>query len=107
MDERKDKRSIREDMKRKKREKGDHSSSRDSVKRRDDEASRTVKFTPLVMPVDKILMQIQDDHTLKWPKPLYSSPSVHNKKKYCCFHKDYEHYTKDCRDLKEKIRELI
>ena len=52
------------------------------------------------MPVDKILMQIQDDHTLKWPKPLYSSPSVRDKKKYCCFHKDYK-------DLKEKIRELI
>ena len=55
-DVRKDKRSIQEDRKGKKREKRDHSSSRDSVKRRDDKASRMVKFTPLVMPVDKILM---------------------------------------------------
>ena len=88
-DVRKDKRSIQEDRKRKKRERGDHSSNRDSVKRRDDKASRMVKFTPLVMPVDKILMQIKDDHTFKWPKPLHSPPSVRDKKKYCCFHKDH------------------
>ena len=35
-DKRKDKRSIREDLKGKKKERGDHSSSRDNVKRRDD-----------------------------------------------------------------------
>ena len=28
-------------------------------------------------------------------------------KKYCRFHKDHDHYTKDCRDLKEQIEELI
>ena len=33
-------------------------------------------------------------------------PSVRDKK-YCCFHKDHDHYTKDCRDLKEQIEELI
>ena len=32
------------------------------------------------MPIDKILMQIKDDHPLKWPKPLNSSPSARNKK---------------------------
>ena len=56
---------------------------------RDDKASRMVKFTPLVMPIDKILMQIKDDHAFKWPKPLYSSPSVRDKKKYYRFHKDH------------------
>ena len=88
-DVRKDKRSIQEDRKGKKREKGDHSSNCDSVKRRDDKASRMVKFTPLVMPVDKILMQIKDDHAFKWPKPLHSPPSVRDKKKYCRFHKNH------------------
>ena len=106
-DVRKDKRGIQEDPKGKKKERGDHSSNHDSVKRRDDKASRTVKFTPLIMPVDKILMKIKDDHTLKWPKPLHSSPSARDKKKYCRFHKDHWHYTKDCRDLKEQIKELI
>ena len=34
-------------------------------RRRDDKSNRTVKFTTLVMPVDKILMQIKDEHYLK------------------------------------------
>ena len=32
---------------------------------------------------------------------------MHDKRKYCRFHKDHRHYTKDCRDLKEQIEELI
>ncbi|XP_065618123.1 uncharacterized protein LOC136062684, partial [Quercus suber] len=59
------------------------------------------------MPVDKILAQIKDEHYLKWPRPLHSSPNVHDKSKYCRFHKDHGHYTEDCRDLKEQIEELI
>ena len=53
------------------------------------------------MLVDKILAQIKDEHYLKWPRPLHSSPKVRDKKKYCRFHKDHDHYTEDCRDLKE------
>ena len=82
-------------------------SSRESVKRKDDKLSRTIKFTPLVMLVDKILMQIKDDHALKWPRLLHSSTNIRDKKKYCHFHKDHNHYTEDCRDLKEQIEELI
>ena len=52
-------------------------------------------------------MQIKDDHSLKWPKPLKCSPSSRNKKKYCHFHRDYGHYTGKCRDLKKQIEELI
>lgn len=59
------------------------------------------------MPVDKILMQIKDDHALTWPKLLYSLPNIHDKKKYCHFHKDQGHYMEDCRYLKEHIEELI
>ena len=66
-----------------------------------------VKFTLLVILVDKILMQIKDDHYLKWPKSLHSSPNVCDKRKYCRFHKDHDHYIEDCRDLKEQIGELI
>ncbi|XP_065623282.1 uncharacterized protein LOC136064862 [Quercus suber] len=79
----------------------------DKVRRKDDKSPRMVKFTPLVMPVDKILTQIQDEHYLKWPRPLHSSPSVRDRSKYCRFHKDHGHYTEDCKDLKEQIEELI
>ena len=74
---------------------------------KDDKRTRIVKFTPLVMPIDKILMQIKDEHYLKWPRPLHSSPHIRDKNKYCRFHKDHGHYTEDCRDLKEQIDELI
>ncbi|XP_065625242.1 uncharacterized protein LOC136065655 [Quercus suber] len=77
------------------------------VRRKGDKSPQTVKFTPLVMPVDKILTQIKDEHYLKWPRPLHSSPSVRDRSKYCRFHKDHGHYTEDCRDLKEQIEELI
>ena len=76
-------------------------------RRRDDKSTRTIKFTPLVMLVDKIIMQIKDEHYLKWPRPLHLSPHVRDKNKYCRFHKDNGHYTKDCRDLKEQIEEVI
>lgn len=77
----------------------------ETTKRKDDKLSRTVKFTPLVMPVDKILMQIKDDCALKWLRPLHSSPDVYDK--HCRFHKDHGHYTEYGRDLKEQIEELI
>ncbi|XP_065620943.1 uncharacterized protein LOC136063875 [Quercus suber] len=79
----------------------------DEVRRKDNKSPRTVKFTPLVILVDKILTQIKDEHYLKWPRPLHSSPSVRDRSKYCRFHKDHDHYTEDCRDLKEQIEELI
>ena len=47
----------------------------DGSRRKDDKSTRMVKFTPLVMPVDKILMQIKDEHYLKWLRPLHSSPT--------------------------------
>ncbi|XP_030945657.1 uncharacterized protein LOC115970126 [Quercus lobata] len=59
------------------------------------------------MPVDQILMEIRDEPSLKWLRPLHSAPSLRDKRKYCRFHKDHGHYTEDCRDLKEQIEELI
>ena len=39
--------------------------------------------------------------------PLSSSSKKRDLKKYCQFHKDHGHYTEECRDLKEQIKELI
>ena len=83
--------------------KREHSDCRtsDGGKRKDEKAHWTVKFTPLIMPFDKILVQIKDEHYLKWSRPLHSLHNVRDKKKYCRFHKDHGHYREDCRDLKE------
>ena len=75
--------------------------------RKEDKSPQTVKFTLLVMPVDKILTQIKDEHYLKWPRPLHSSSNIRDKNKYCRFHKDHGHNMEDCRDLNEQIEELI
>ena len=103
----KGKESAREDRRGRKRERKYLQTSSDRNKQRDDKILRTVKFTHLVMPIDKILAQIKDGHHLNWPKPLHSSPKVQDKRKYCRFHKNRDHYTEDCRDLKEQIEELI
>ena len=50
-----------------KRERPNHRTA-DENRRKDDKSTRAVKFTPLVMPIDKILMQIKDEHYLKWPR---------------------------------------
>ena len=60
-----------------------------------------------MVPIDQVLTDIKDEQYLKWPKPLHSSPNVRDKRKYCRFHKDHEHYTEDYQDLKEQIEELI
>ena len=70
-------------------------------RRKEDKSTRPTKFTPLVVPIDQVMTEIKDEQYLKWPRPLHSSPSVRDKRKYCHFHKDHRHYTKDCRDLKE------
>ena len=89
-----------------KRERSDRRSN-DDLRRKEDKGPQTIKFTPLIMPVNKILTQIKDEHYLKWPRPLHSSPNVHDKNKYYRFHKDHGHNTEDCRDLKELVEELI
>ena len=97
----KTKKKEREDDRRwQKRDRNDRRNEEDN-KRREDKNPRPVKFTPLVMLVNQILTEIRDDPSLKWPRPLHSSPNVHDKRKYCRFHKDHGHYTEDCRDLKE------
>ena len=95
-----------DNQKGRKREHLDHQIS-NGGKRKNEKAHWTVKFTLLVMHVDKILAHIKDEHYLKWPRPLHSSPNVCDKKKYRRFHKDHGHYIEDCRDLKEQIEKLI
>ena len=76
----KEKRREKEDDRRgRKRERADCQKTEEN-KRRDDKNPRTIKFTPLIRPVDQILAQIKDEHFLKWPRLLHSLPNVRDKR---------------------------
>ena len=57
----------------KKERKDSHIEAKTSKSSLEASSKKKLNFTPLIMPMDKILMQIKDDPTLKWPKPLSSS----------------------------------
>ena len=43
-------------------------------------------FTPLIMPIEQVLMQIRDDPSLQWPKPISTLVERRDKSKYYRFH---------------------
>ena len=47
-----------------------HTEAKTSKSSQEASSKKKLNFTPLIMLVDNILMQIKDDPTLKWPKPL-------------------------------------
>ena len=51
----------------------------------------------------QILMDIEKDKDVIWPKPLRTEGERKNQHLYCRFHKDNCHNTDDCRQLKDKI----
>ncbi|XP_052204114.1 uncharacterized protein LOC127809395 [Diospyros lotus] len=48
-----------------------------------------------------------DKNYLRRPPPLKSPLNTRSKKRYCRFHRDHDHETEDCIQLKEEIQELI
>ena len=81
-----------ESQRKKKERKDSHAKAKTGKSGLELSSKKKLNFTPLIMPVDKILMQIKDDAALKWPKPLSSSLKRRDPKKYCCFLKDHGHY---------------
>ena len=64
-------------------------------------------FTPLNTPIDQLLMQIQDDPSLRWPRKIRSNPNSRAKNLYCWFHRDHGHLIENCMALKEQVETLI
>ena len=85
----------------KKKDRKDSYSKTKNSKSSSDTSKKKMNFTLLVMPTNKILMQIKAEPGLKWPKQLSMSFRKRDQKKYCHFHKDHGHYTDECHDLKE------
>ncbi|XP_074377772.1 uncharacterized protein LOC141719296 [Apium graveolens] len=68
---------------------------------------RFTEYASLNTPRSQILMDIEKERDLRWPKPLRADPAKLHKSKYYCFHKDVGHDTGNCRHLKDEIEFLI
>ena len=52
-------------------------------------------------------MQIKDERALTFLGKLKGDPNKRPRDKYCRFHRDHDHDTTDCYDLKQQIEALI
>ncbi|XP_042519133.1 uncharacterized protein LOC122092894 [Macadamia integrifolia] len=54
-----------------------------------------------------LLLEIQNQKYLRWPRPMAGKPEKRNLNRYCRYHRDYGHDIEDCKSLKREIDELI
>lgn len=62
-------------------------------------------FTLLNISLNNVLNKIKDKPFFKKPRPMVN-PNP-NSKEYCNYHKAYGHTTRNCRNLKEFIKDLL
>ncbi|RWW20854.1 hypothetical protein GW17_00015015 [Ensete ventricosum] len=55
----------------------------------------------------EIFLQIRGKGLLAPPNCIKTHPEERDQGRYCCFHREYDHDTKECRDLKNQIEDLI
>ncbi|GMN63958.1 hypothetical protein TIFTF001_033028 [Ficus carica] len=70
-------------------------------------AGRFQQYTPLVTTIEHVLNQVTGRGLLRDPPPLRADRARRNQNKYCNFHKDVGHDTKDCIQLRDQIELLI
>ncbi|RRT36884.1 hypothetical protein B296_00039962 [Ensete ventricosum] len=79
-------------------------------KRREDRSGMLPSRPPLI-PLNstqtEIFFQIRKKGLLKAPNPMKTHSERRNKRRYCCFHKEYGHDTEECRNLQNQIGDLI
>ena len=81
-------------------------------KRREDRCSKPptrmfTSFTLLTASINQVLMQIKDKGALTFPSKLKGDPNKRSRDKDCCFHRNHDHDTADCYNLKQQIEALI
>ena len=72
-----------------------------------DRRPKFTNFTPLIMPIEQVLMQIRDNPSLQWPKPINSPAERRDMNKYYRFHQDHRYCTNKCKHLKDQVETLI
>lgn len=65
------------------------------------------EYTSLSVPPEQILVVVQNTDLLKRPERLKTNPDRRNKHKYCMFHQDHGHTSRNCIQLRDKIESLI
>ena len=51
-----------------------------------DRKPKFTNFTPLIIPIEQVLMQKRDDPSQQWPRPISILAERRDKNKYCRFH---------------------
>ena len=64
------------------------------------QGGRFTTFIPLTALIDQVLMQIKDEEALTYPRKLKGDLNRRSRDKYCRFHRDHDHDTVNCYDLK-------
>ena len=65
------------------------------------------RFTPLAASMSQVLHEVRNEQFLRWPTQMKSDPATRDNTKYCEFHRDYEHRTDNCIQLRREIEYLI
>ena len=60
-------------------------------------STQNQQYTQLNTPLEQVLMQINDDPSLKWLEKMKRDSNKCNQNKYCRFHKDHGHDTDEDR----------
>ncbi|KAL0444126.1 UNVERIFIED_CONTAM: hypothetical protein Slati_2135300 [Sesamum latifolium] len=65
------------------------------------------RYTPLKAPRAEILTIAERQGIIQWPLQMRENPKKMKSDRYCLFHKDRGHSTKECLHLKDEIEKLI
>ncbi|XP_057953323.1 uncharacterized protein LOC131147775 [Malania oleifera] len=71
------------------------------------QSSKFPTYTPLNVSRSEVLMQIWKKDYVSWPEPMRTLLHKRNMSKFCQFHRDHEHNTEECIQLKNEIEALI
>jgi hypothetical protein len=64
-------------------------------------------FTPLNVSLTEVFSAIKGDPAFRWPQKMKTDPFKWDRSKFCEYHADHGHLTKDCISLRQEIEVFI